>query len=200
MPQSLDRLFRKEVLLQAFSQRSRENARRAEHELFGVQNSRKARGGQLAGLQDPAIMARKKSGRTSAPRGDGQRSEIERRSRRLGQCQPDSLHVVERFDTELDMLEHGWAFDSRLFGIARTLVRLPVEDAKPNADRLPEFGESSRPSLEQQLVFHRADLRRFRNAQAGRLAFDARREDGGRQSNWSKRFWRANRRAIGRPN
>ena len=62
-----------------------------------------------------------------------------------------SLQVLKQFDTELDMLEHGWAFDSRLFGIARTLVRLPVEDAKPNADRLPEFGESSRPSLEQQL-------------------------------------------------
>ncbi len=58
LPRSLDRLFRSEVLLQAFSQRSRENARRAENELFGMQNSRKARGGQLAGLQDPAIMAR----------------------------------------------------------------------------------------------------------------------------------------------
>ncbi len=30
-------------------------------------------------------------------------------------------------------------------------MRLPVEDAKPNAERLPEFAESSRPSLEQQL-------------------------------------------------
>src|SRR5262249_31422340 len=33
----------------------------------------------------------------------------------------------------------------------RTLVRMSAEDAKPNAKRLPEFTESSRPSLEQKL-------------------------------------------------
>ncbi|HEX4000602.1 MAG TPA: S46 family peptidase [Pirellulales bacterium] len=150
LPQTLARLFRKEVLLSAFSQRSRENARRAEHELFGVQNSRKARGGMLAGLQNPEIMAQKKREEQTllaAAKADPKLKddlaawhEIER-----------SLGVLKQIKTELDMLEYGWAFDSRLFNIARTLVRLPVEDAKPNAERLPEFGESSRPSLEQQL-------------------------------------------------
>ena len=40
------------------------NARRAEDDLFGYQNSRKARIGGLAGLQDPAIMAKKKAEET----------------------------------------------------------------------------------------------------------------------------------------
>ena len=150
LPRSLDRLFRKEVLLQAFSQRSRENARRAEHELFGVQNSRKARGGQLAGLQDPAIMARKKQDEHLLLDAEGRDPKLAEDISAWDEV-AHSLRVLKRFEMELDMLEHGWALDSRLFGIARTLVRLPAEDAKPNAERLPEFGESSRPSLEQQL-------------------------------------------------
>ena len=48
-------------------------------------------------------------------------------------------------------LETGAAFDSRLFTIARTIVRLVEEDAKPNADRLREYGEAGRASLEQTL-------------------------------------------------
>src|SRR5205085_12175390 len=60
-PRSLDMLRRREVLLKTYSDRSLENARRAADDLFGYQNSRKARIGGLAGLQDPAIMDKKKS-------------------------------------------------------------------------------------------------------------------------------------------
>jgi len=56
MPYLLNRLRRREVLLSVYSDRSAENARRAKEDLFGVQNSRKARLGMLAGLQDPAVM------------------------------------------------------------------------------------------------------------------------------------------------
>src|SRR5438270_8437529 len=55
MPTSLNILRRREVLLKAFSDRSLENARRAEDDLFSYQNSRKARLGGLGGLQDPSI-------------------------------------------------------------------------------------------------------------------------------------------------
>src|SRR5262249_44943274 len=40
---------------------------------------------------------------------------------------------------------------SDLFTIARTLVRMAEEDAKPNAQRLREYGDAGRASLEQQL-------------------------------------------------
>src|SRR5215210_5446664 len=54
-PMTLARLYRLEVLYAAYS------ARRARDELFGVQNSRKARLGGLQGLMDPAIMSKKQS-------------------------------------------------------------------------------------------------------------------------------------------
>src|ERR1051325_1961196 len=59
MPRTLQRLFRMEVVLSSYSARSQENARRAKDDLFGVQNSRKARKGGLAGLLDPELMGRK---------------------------------------------------------------------------------------------------------------------------------------------
>ncbi len=53
--------------------------------------------------------------------------------------------------TDYELLERGQAFQSRAFGIARTLVRLAAETAKPNADRLREYRESNLESLKQGL-------------------------------------------------
>jgi hypothetical protein len=52
---------------------------------------------------------------------------------------------------ELSMLEFEGAFNTVLFDIARTLVRMADEDAKDNAERLREFRQSARESLEQEL-------------------------------------------------
>src|SRR5207244_6414921 len=47
--------------------------------------------------------------------------------------------------------EGGVAFQSQLFGIARTLLRAAAERSKPNGERLREFTDSARESLELQL-------------------------------------------------
>src|SRR5260370_39671228 len=62
LPYGLQRLKNLEVLLTSYSGRSEENARRAKEDLFGVQNSRKAYNGELAGILDPSLIARKKAG------------------------------------------------------------------------------------------------------------------------------------------
>jgi hypothetical protein len=49
------------------------------------------------------------------------------------------------------MLEGGAGFNTTLFHIARTLVRAGDERPKPNPERLREFGEAGRESLELQL-------------------------------------------------
>ena len=68
MPYILRKIFRREVLLISYSQRGLENARRAKDELFMYQNSRKARLGGLAGLQDPAVMNQKLADETALRR------------------------------------------------------------------------------------------------------------------------------------
>ena len=62
-----------------------------------------------------------------------------------------SLAALASIRVDYAMLEQGQAFQSTLFGIARTLVRLAEETAKPNADRLREYRESNLPSLKQGL-------------------------------------------------
>src|SRR5262249_26720008 len=59
LPFWLQRLYRRGVAFILYSARDAENARKAKDLLFGVQNSRKAIEGQLAGLLDPAVMAKK---------------------------------------------------------------------------------------------------------------------------------------------
>jgi len=150
-PQTLDLLRRREVLLKTYGDRSLENARRAEDDLFSYQNSRKARIGGLAGLQDPAIMNKKKADEAEL------RSKVDadpKLREKYGTAWDDvekTIKFVKTIRTEYNLLEAGQAFNSELYGIARTLVRMADEDAKPNAQRLREFGEAGRASLEQQL-------------------------------------------------
>ena len=149
-PSMLAMLARKEITLQQYSIRGLEEERRARDELFGVQNSRKARRGVLAGLLDPAILLEKS------------RTEAEIRAKVVANPQfGATLEDWERianarrafvgFYDEYQFLENGRAFWSSLFGTARTLVRLGDEREKPNAERLPGYRESDMESLEQQL-------------------------------------------------
>jgi hypothetical protein len=147
LPRRLDQLFRREVVLGAFSARSQENARRALNELLGAQNSRKALWGQLAGLQNPATISRKREEQKWLLEPAKPRDDYFSALRAI----TDALTTWRKIYTDLDMLETEQAFNSRLFRHARTLVWMAAEDAKPNGERLPEFAESSRPSLEQRL-------------------------------------------------
>ena len=152
MPYRLQKLFRSEVVLSTYSVESRENARRAQDDLSGVQNSRKARIGMLAGLQDPAIMERKRAEEERF------RQAIQEKGSQfkepIGDPWADVAGALKIWDGvyyDWDLLEQGSAFSTRLFGIARTLVRLADESAKPNAERLREYRESNLESLKLEL-------------------------------------------------
>ncbi len=149
-PFALERLYRSEVLLNAFSERTEENARRAKDRLFGVQNSRKALGGMLAGLLDPQLMGEKQAAENrlresiaASPRWKDTLSAWDR----ISQAQA----VIAQHRVEYSLLEGAQGFDSTLFHVARTLLRWAEEKTKPNGERLREFRESHLPSLELQL-------------------------------------------------
>src|SRR5262249_28100125 len=141
LPASLNNLRRGEVLLHTFSDRSAENARRAHDNLAGIENSRKAKLGMLAGLQDPSVM-------------DAKRDAEAKLRATAGPLSPDpwdqvraSLDVDRNIYTDLGLYEWSHAFRGRLFDIARQIVRMVDETAKPNAERLPEYSESNLESL-----------------------------------------------------
>ncbi|MBX6316066.1 MAG: S46 family peptidase, partial [Isosphaeraceae bacterium] len=171
-PLSLSLLKNREEHLLAYSKKGNEQARQAKEDLFGVQNSRKARLGGLAGLKDESFMERKRQ----AERALRDRIEADPRKKAKYGAAWDKIAQSVRVQAELAkpylFLEQGFAFDSRLFQIARTLVRLAVESGKPNAERLREYGDAARASLEQQLYSEAPIYPEFETAKlANSLAF-----------------------------
>ncbi len=149
-PFTLNRLYNLEVLLTAWGARSEENARRARETFFGVANSRKARDGGLAGLLDPAVFAQKRESEKQL------RTAVEHHSDmaatvtawdRIAEAQKVRARLLHTYSS----LERGLGFDSTLFTIARSLVRVGDEKAKPERERLREYTDSHRSSLELQL-------------------------------------------------
>jgi hypothetical protein len=149
-PFLLQRLFRWEVLLTVYGGRSEENARRAREELFGIQNSRKAINGELAGLMDPALMAQRQAAeeelRAKVDQ-DPKLKEVRGAWDRIAEAQKVRAANIKRYAT----LEGAAGFRGTLFGIARHLLRAAEELAKPNAERMPEYREDKLDSLKQEL-------------------------------------------------
>ena len=183
MPGTLNLLRRREVLLDNYSDRSAENARRAEDELFGIQNSRKAYLGMLAGLQDPAIMDKKRDA-------EKELRDAVAKDPKLSQAYGDgwdqvaaTLKTLVKIRDEYNLFGIGpqrraQAFNSDLFDIAIKLVRLAEETAKAKR-RAPARIFRRRPRFpEAPTLFRRADLRRSGNREARRFAGNDGRGDG----------------------
>ncbi len=149
-PSSLRTIFRREVMLSSYSERSLENARRAKDELFGYQNSRKARLGGLAGLQDPEIMQRKQEDEKKLREAVAKNPDLKKDAAAWDDVSK-AIDQWQKIYVDWGLLEMGNGFNSELFDIARQLVRMADEDKKDNADRLREYRQSNRESMEQQL-------------------------------------------------
>src|SRR6185437_11983960 len=147
LPFRLAALKRQEVLFGNWSARAEENARRAKEYLFSVQNSRKALDGRLAGLLDPQLM------------GDKQKEEDDFRAKLAGKAEfsaaqsgydqiAEATKTLSAQSMRYLLLERGDGFDSASFRYARTLLRAGDEHPKPNGDRLREFSDANRASME----------------------------------------------------
>lgn len=151
LPLLIKYLNRQRALLHAYAAQSAENDRRAHEDIFGVENSLKALTGQYEGLKDASLMAKKQKDEAALRRAV---MSDPRKAREYGDAW-DAIAAEKKaqpsYEKERRFLESGWGFNSELFGIARELVRLAAENQKPNAERLPEYTDARRQSLELQL-------------------------------------------------
>lgn len=148
LPLDLRILHRLESLLGAFAARGPEERRQATQDLRGVENGRKARSGILAGLLDPRVMEAKRRAEARL------RAEIEPTLQ--GRVSPFTR--IEAAQRRIDgiaerhrLLEGAAGFNSEFFRNARLIFRGVAERAKPNGERLREYRDSNRASLELQL-------------------------------------------------
>ena len=144
LPYILDFIRRREVLLQQFSLNGAEQARIALDGLFGIQNARKARLGMLQGLQNPSTMATK--------------AESEKELLEKIKADPNLQKYASAWDRIAEVQKRqaertgkGLSMNTGIFTIAQRLVQMAAEDQKPSEERLSEYSDAGRASLEQQL-------------------------------------------------
>jgi len=148
-PYLLQRLNRLEVLLGSWVARSESNRQKGEDDLFGIQNSRKARIGGLQGLLDPKIMARKQAEEDRlkkfiADAGDSTMADAAKAFDTIAKAEKRRAEIFK----DAAVLEGGGGFNSSYYGMARTIVRAAEEKTKAAGERFREFSDAKLPSLE----------------------------------------------------
>jgi hypothetical protein len=160
LPYVLLMFNRREVLELSYSARSFENARKARDDLFGDQNNRKRYDGYLAGVLDPEIWlqlrARDQKLRDAIARDPKLRSttaaydRIKRAQAEIVKNAPLYNYLEQERPIPIGYREPR-ALCGNLFKYARLLIRAADERAKPNGERIPQFRDSARDSLELEL-------------------------------------------------
>jgi hypothetical protein len=156
IPGTLNLLRRREVLLGNYSERSTENERRAERDLFGIRNSRKALLERLAGLQDPSIIAKKRDDEKELREAVAKDPKLSQADGSGWDDVSATLKTLIQIRDEYNFFAIGpqrsaMSFNSELFNLAVELVRLAEETQKPNGERLREYSDAGLSSLKLQL-------------------------------------------------
>jgi len=151
-PFQLKALQRRRQALQAFAQRGAEEARIAQDDIFGIENSLKATTGYHSGLLDADLMARKRVEEEQLRAAVAANPDWQKEFGAAWDALARAQRTYASFYTRYQLLEQRIGLrSSRLFAIARHLVRLAEEKPKANEKRLREYRESNLPSLELQI-------------------------------------------------
>jgi hypothetical protein len=148
MPLVLSYLWRSEVKLKTFSERSAENARIAASDLLSIQNSRKAYTGMLGGLLDPELMESKRAAERALRA--AVEADPERKAHWAGAWDviaEAQMAAAELYPRSLAAGTNGLRTGSELYGFAVDIVRLADELGKPSAERLREYSDSALDTL-----------------------------------------------------
>ena len=133
-----------------------EQERRAHEDLFSADNSLKAYIGEegapgRGGLKDPSVISAKKKAEDELRKLVAAKPKMQKEYGDAWETIAKERKELPSYERERRFLESGWGFSSDYFNFARTLVRMAEESAKPNAQRLPEYTNGNRESLEQGL-------------------------------------------------
>jgi hypothetical protein len=152
LPQQLAELAELRGLLEEYQTLGPEQQRTTNDELFFIENDYKVVVGQLQALDDPALfsslVAKEQSLRQRVDAQPALRKQYGDTWNRIAALMKlrQRLDKIEEFKSGA-VLEQSTTY----FAIAQTLVRAPVEKAKPNAQRLPEFSDAALAMLPYQL-------------------------------------------------
>jgi peptidase S46-like protein len=148
IPIILRLLERREAMLKKYMAMGEEQSRRAQNELNSIQNSLKVYRGQIAGLKDPKLMNLKRAEENRLRKSVADNPDRQKMYGDAWDAIAKAHQAYPSYIKERRIFDQAGGFNTALFNYARTLVRLAAESAKPNAERLPEFTDARRASLE----------------------------------------------------
>jgi Peptidase S46 len=151
LPYTLARLRAMEAALIQYGERGPEEARQIHTDLHSVANRRKATAGMYQGLLNPETLKAKRLAEKDLEKLLQGKPELASAARSAREKLWNVLDHHMENEKAYNLVETGTAFPSELFDIARKIVRLSTETAKPNGDRLREYRDSNLDSLKFQL-------------------------------------------------
>src|SRR6202521_4571489 len=148
IPIILRLLERRETMLKKYMAMGEEQNRRAQNELNSVQNSLKVYRGQIAGLKDLKLMILKLADAGRVRQSIAANPDRQKMYGDAWDAIAKAHQGYPSYIRERRIFDQGSGFNTTTFAYARTLVRLAAENEKPNAQRLPEYTDARRASLE----------------------------------------------------
>ena len=148
IPLVLRMLETRRDMLKQYMAMGDEQTRRAQNELNSVENSIKVYKGQMGGLRDPRLMERKEKAEQALRASIAADPAKQAKYGDAWDAIAKAHKGLAAYAKDRRFIDLGAGFNTYLFGYARTLVRLAEENGKPNAERLPEFTDARRASLE----------------------------------------------------
>jgi hypothetical protein len=152
LPLSLSTFTQMRNALEAYSKLGPEQARQAKDDFFGLENSLKSWRGQLAGLRDPALLDKKRADERALRARVNGSPELKAKYGDAWDKVAVARQSLPPYNTERVFFENALGLYTQYFTIARALVRWADESAKPNGQRLPEFSDVRKPSLERMMA------------------------------------------------
>jgi hypothetical protein len=150
-PAQLDSYDRNLAVLEELAKQDEEARRALENQIFSLKNSKKAVTGYLSGLQDSAVLARKRS--------------FERDFRRRIAADPklkarygtswDAIATAQRQLGAIAKQQRWYSFaGSQLLNVAGGLVRIPEQSKLPDSLRLPQYRGAGVEALKSAITGH----------------------------------------------
>ncbi len=152
IPLLLQMLESRRDVLKQYMAKGEEETRRGQNELNSIENAIKVYKGQLEGLKDPKLLAKKRGAEQAL------RASVNADPKKQ-QMYGDAWDAIAKgrggqkaYERDRRFLELNAGFYTQYFDAAKAIVRLVEESAKPNGERLPEYTEARRTTVEAALL------------------------------------------------
>jgi hypothetical protein len=152
LPLSINAFSQIRDAVEAYAKQGPEQARQANDDFFGMENSLKSWKGQIGGLKDASTMNKKRADEKALRDRVNANAELKAKYGDAWDKVAAARAALPPYNLERVYFESGLGLYTQYFTLARTLVRWTDESAKPNGQRLPEYSDARKAAIERQMA------------------------------------------------